>query len=216
MILAWWFKPLLISLAVASLIGAFAAFVNHEREVGAASAIAKADKAYAAGLKKATEEAQALRTQQLTAVEASHAQDLERATIQIADGLAARTELERLRYRLSRLGSPAGPAADQARPIPDGQALANGLLSACAERYESVARDAGRYADQVIGLQGFVLANQIESGSTAPREGAGERTVSPAGASSRVGLIFLATQPATEPARPTPGAPAPPIAEPKS
>lgn len=199
---AWWVKPLALLLLAGALFGAFELYNRYQRELGATTARAKLQEGFAAGAARAAAQAKSEFDQKQTATEKSHAEDLQRAGVQIAAGLAARTELERLRARLRDPRPAAGAASAPTGPGPDGAAVAYRLLDACAERYEEVAGDAGRYANQVIGLQGFTLANQIEGTPLA---------ATPAGERPRAGFIGLAAQPATEPARPTPGAPAPPL-----
>lgn len=200
MMLAWWVKPVATLVVLAALLGAVTAFISHQRALGFEQGQAESERDYEAGMARAAAEAAALAERKQIAVENSHVKDLERANLQIAAGLAARTELERLRARL-RDPRPSGAAASAAAgPGPDDTPRAYGLLEACAGRYEEVAGDAGRLAGQVIGLQGFVLANQI----------GGMPTATPVGERPRAGLESLATQPTTEPPGLHWGAAAPP------
>lgn len=183
----WWIKPLAIFALVASLIGGFAMFVSHERELGKVAGQAELKRGYDAGVAKAAKEAKELADKFQTAVEKSHAEDLARAEVRIADGLAARTELDRLRARLRNPGPAVAGSAPQAGPVADAPATVYGLLEACSVRYEAVAGDAGRLAGQVIGLQGYVLSVTGMGGNSLAAERA------PAG------FIGLVTQTATGP-----------------
>ena len=206
MIALWWVKPLAYLLTVAALLGGFAAFVSHERTLGSIAGRAALQKGYDEGYAKATAAANALFEKKQTAVEDSHAADLKRDRVQIAAGLAARTELGRLRNRLSRPSAPAAGASTATGPGADDTAALRAVLGACAGRYEEVAGDAGRLANQVTGLQGFILADQI----------GGTSVTAPAGERSRAGDLAdsaLATQPATVPPRQTPGEAVPPQGE---
>lgn len=197
-------KPLLIVALIAALIGGFELYTHHEYSLGyeAGRSGLKAD--YDRQLAAATAQAHADEDIRRTATETSHAKDLQRAAVQVADGLAARTELGRLRDRLSRPG-PAASCADAAPgPVPDVSAPYRELLSTCAGRYEDVAGDAGRLADQVIGLQGYVRAACL-----AADEIGGD---SPAGERPRAGSSSLAAQPATAVPRPAPDEAPPPSA----
>lgn len=191
MIAAWWVKPLLALALVAGLLLGFTALMSHERGLGFAAGQAQMksdlDREFKRAQAKALEDEDAKRA----ATETSHAEDLKRADVRIASGVAARTELERLRARLSRPSAAASAASGAAGPSTDAGALNRELLGECAGRYEAVAGDARRYADQVIGLQGYVraacLPQGIESGSP------------PVGVDSRAGFIGLVTQPTTAP-----------------
>lgn len=180
----WWIKPLLIGLVVIGLAGTFEYWLRGERAAAAGVATASLQASYSKGVIDAKDKADAEFARKQAATEKSHAEDLARANARIADGLAARSELDRLRDRLRRPGPDAASAASQAGPVVDGSAVAYQLLGECSERYEAVAGDAGLLAAQVIGLQGFILANEIGSNS-------------PVGERSRAGLIDLVTQPTT-------------------
>lgn len=195
-------RPLALVALLAGLFWGFEAYTSHEYGLGYGVGRAELKAQYDAQLAAATAQAHAEEDIRRTATETSHAQDLHRATIQVADGLAARTELGRLRDRLSR-PDPAPTCADTAPgPVPDVSATYRELLGTCADRYESVAGDAGRLADQVIGLQGYVRAACLVADEIGGDSPAGERP--------RAGFSSLATQPATEPPRPAPGGATPP------
>lgn len=199
----WWIKPLLVSLVIAGALTAFAAFVEHERGIGAAKATAELQRGYAAGVAAAEKLAKAEAARKQIATEKSHAEDILRTTTQHLAELDARSELDRLRNRLQSPRAPAARAQPQTGPVVDARPDDRQLLGACAERYESVAGDAGRLAIQVIGLQGYIRASclqpdQIESGGP------------PAGDGSRAGIIDLAIQPATGARSPNSGGVPPP------
>lgn len=196
----WWVKPLVALAVVAFLVGAVELFAHTQRSEGFVLGQAKLKAQYARQLDDANAIAATKAAAVQTQVETSHAKDLARADAQIVAGLAARTELDRLRDTLRRARPAAAASAADARPGPDAGPDYAGLLDACSVRYEAVAGDAGRLATQVIGLQGFVLAERIE----------GESTQAPVGARSRAGFIGLAAQPTTEPSGPTPVSAAPP------
>ena len=199
----WWIKPLLISLAVAGAITAFAMFVKHERGIGAANATAELQRGYDAGMAEAKKLADAEAARKQTAVEASHVQDIQRTVAQHAAELGARSELDRLRNRLQSPRAPAAGAQPQTGPVADGRPDDRQLLGACAERYESVAGDAGRLAIQVIGLQGYVRASCLQPDQI-------ESVVPLAAEGSRAGIIDLVTQTATGPRIANSGEVAPP------
>lgn len=197
----WWVKPVIYAVFLAVMFGGFAMFVSHERSIGAATKAAAMQKSYDAGVAKAAADAKALFQAQQSAADKAHAQDIQRADAQTAAAAAAHTELERLRVRLSRTGPAASSPTNPTGPSTDATAVAYGLLSECSGRYEEVARDAGRYANQVIGLQGFVRADQIGDGGP------------PVGVDLRAGSHSLVTQPTTARAELIRGAVVPPTPE---
>jgi hypothetical protein len=199
----WWVKPLIYALVVAGALGAFAAFVKHERDIGAAKATAELQRGYDEGMAEAKKLADAEFAKKIAATEKSHVEDIARTEAQHAAELDARSELDRLRTRLQSPRAPAPRTQPQAGPVIDARPDDRQLLGACAERYESVAGDAGRLANQVIGLQGYVRASclqpdQIESGVPLAAEG------------SRAGIIDLVSQTATGPRIANSGGVAPP------
>lgn len=184
----WWVKPLIALAVVAFLVGAVELFAHGQRSEGFAQGQTKLKAQYARQLDEAKADADARAARVQTAVEKSHAQDLARKDDQIVAGLAARTELDRLRDTLRRARPTAAASAAGAGPVVDAGPDYAGFFGACSERYEAVAADAGKLADQVIGLQGFILAERIE----------GRPLATPVGERPRVGIIALATQPTTE------------------
>lgn len=202
MIAGWWIKPLAYALVMAALLGGVAAFSSHERGIGFAEGQLELKTSYDRGYAQATALAAAKADQERNNVESSHARDLERTNLQVASGLAARTQLDRLRASLARVDRPADSASAAPGPGADDGAAVRGLLGACAERYADVAADAGRFATQVIGLQGYVHA-----ACPGAEEIGGD---SPVGERSRAGFIGPAAQPTTGPSSPIHGGVAPP------
>lgn len=175
-------------------------YLNGVRKEGALAERIAQEKRYAEGFARASAAVRADEDRKRLATEKAHAEDIERADARIAQELAGRTRLERLLNRSAAVGRAAEGNGAEARPRPDEAAsLFRGLFEACAVEYGSLGEEVGRLADQVIGLQNFLVANEIGGGS------------SPAGESPRAGNESrLATQPATAPAVSRHGAPAPP------
>jgi hypothetical protein len=198
-LLPWWAKPLMALLVAGGLWWGWESFLARERAVGAAAVEA----AYAQGFDVAAAAVRAEEARKLEATEKAHAEDIDRANARIAADLVTRTQLERLLASSAapRRAAPAGQAASG--PSADGTADAfRGLFRACASDFAAMASDRGHLADQVIGLQDFLLANEIGGDS-------------PAGVRPRAGSASsLATQPATAPSWSTPTGAAPPQGSP--
>lgn len=197
----WWVKPAIYAIFLAVLFGGFTMFVSHERSIGAAAKAAAMQKSYDQGVAKAAADAKTLFMAQQSAADKAHVQDVQRSEVQAQAVSVSRAELARLRLRLASASPAASSPTDPTGPSTDATAVAYRLLSECSGRYEEVAGDAGRYANQVIGLQGFVRADQIGDGGP------------PVGVDLRAGRHSLVTQPTTARAELIRGAAVPPTPE---
>jgi hypothetical protein len=197
--MTWWVKPLVFPIATAALIASVALFISYERGIGAKAATAKAEAAYAEGYAVAASAVRADETRKRAATEKAHAEDIERADARNAADLAARSRLERLLARSASVGRAAQGEPGQTGPVVDATApVFRSLFEACAVEYGSLGQDIGRLADQVIGLQNYLLANEIGGDS-------------PVGVRPRAGVAHsLAIQPTAAPSWPTPAGAAPP------